>query len=96
MNGPTDPPGFNRTYGVELLYREPPALHKPALLDAMRRNCGNVGTPEEDDMLLFFHLDHQVQYADGQVAAQTALLRTNAEFDPAEVGSALEQSWDWP
>ena len=93
---PTNPPGFHSTYGVELLYREPPALHKGALLEAMRRNCGSVDTPDEPDLLLFFHLDHPVRYTDRQVPAQTVILTANAGFDPSEVQSALEQAWQWP
>jgi hypothetical protein len=93
---PTNPPGFHSTYGVELIYREPPALEKGALLEAMRRNCGNVDTPDEPDLLLFFHPDHPVHYADRQIPAQTVILTANAGFDLSEVQSALEQAWQWP
>jgi hypothetical protein len=96
MAEPTEFPGFHRTYGVELLYREPPALDKSALIEALRRNCGNIDAPADAPLLLIFHLDHPVQYAEGSVPAQTMILRADVDFDPAEVDTALEQSWDWP
>lgn len=57
-----------------------------------------VWEPSEDsetDMLHFFHLNYPVQFADGEMPAQTSLMpmpnRPAAEYE-----TAIQQAWHWP
>ena len=93
--------GFARTYGVELLYTEPPRINKAGLLDKLRKYCGNVEPlegGEDPDLLGFVHVNHTAQYKDGAVPAQAVLFPSDEGKRPnlEEIETALQQTWDWP
>lgn len=49
----------------------------------------------DKEMLHFFHLNHKVQYADGEMPAQTSLMEADYSL-PTEYKTAIEQAWHWP
>jgi hypothetical protein len=96
---PDAPPGFARTYGVELLYEAPPVFDRPALDAAVKALTTNVERPGGDDPsapLVYVHLDHVTTFADGKSKAQTAVVPGEAVPDLSRLNSALEHTYDWP
>ena len=50
--------------------------------------------PAQDQMLHFFHLNYMVHYAEGELPAQTSLMKL--DHRPAEAyQAAIQQSWHW-
>lgn len=93
--------GFAHTYGVELLYIKPPQIDKGALLERLRKYCGNVeplGLDEGSHLLAFVHLDHVVQYTDRAAPPQALLFPSDTGKTPdlGHFEEALQQTWDWP
>lgn len=91
--------GFARTYGVELLCAERPAIDKRVLLGSLQRHCPAI-LPLDDHAdsgpLAFIHPDHQVRYADGSVPAQVFVAVADGSLDPGMLEEALQQSWGFP
>ena len=88
--------GFRPTYGVELLYVEPPIFHKREVLQAIRRRSSSA-LPLDDNwdegLLAFVHPDHVVTYSDGRAPAQTLVAITREPPTGELIESALQQSW---
>ncbi|AWB47049.1 hypothetical protein DCC85_18925 [Paenibacillus sp. CAA11] len=60
-----------------------------------------VWTPNEEEeeasgLMHFFHLNHRVQYEEGELPAQTSIMPASRRPDPAQYAAALQQAWHWP
>jgi hypothetical protein len=91
---------FAQTYGVGLLYDQPPTIDRQRLTDRMKHWCGDhVKLPDGADSsaaLLFFHTGHQITLKDGSIPAQTVILQTDKPAKSDLWDAALQQSWNWP
>jgi hypothetical protein len=85
--------GFANTYGVELLFEQPPSIDKKGLLAALRRRCGPVDPLDKDEeagLLSFVHLQHLIPYTDGQAPAQTFMALSETGPDMEKLDPALQ------
>ncbi len=92
--------GFVRTYGVQLLFAQPPQINKIDLLNALRRRIGRV-EPLDGNALAgltsFVYPDHTTTYGDGMtLPAQTIFSDLPNGLEADRVEPALQQCWDWP
>lgn len=101
--------GFARVYGVELKYKQPPKLDRNMLYEKMERYTGKVDRKEQQnpdtaglavweannqELLHFFHLNYMVEYAQGEMPAQTSLVDTESR-PVTDYETAIQQSWHW-
>lgn len=90
---------FAQTYGVELFFDEKPDIGNERLLPKLQKYCGNVkmGTRKAySKSYLYFHLDHQVKYKDGQAPAQFLLaFADKGKEKQGNYTSSYGQSWRW-
>lgn len=88
--------GFAQTYGVELLYEGLPKIPKDELLNSIRKKCGDVDfLTSNDDLISFVFKEHLIEYKDGRMPAQCAIMKANKLPDYGALESALQQSWKW-
>ncbi|APW62114.1 DUF4261 domain-containing protein [Paludisphaera borealis] len=97
----TKPPdGFAQTYGVELLYEQPPTIVRSELLQSVRKYCPNaetMGDAEPGLSISFFHPDHPVGLAGAAMPAQTHVFVTEEPYSVTpELADDLRQSWGFP
>ncbi|MFS0869972.1 DUF4261 domain-containing protein [Paenibacillus xylanilyticus] len=50
----------------------------------------------KQEMLVFYHLDHQVSFEEGTIPAQTCMLPVHGIQDRSRFGGAVQQAWHWP
>lgn len=88
------PDCFARTYGVELFYEDKPSFDPDRLLSSIRSRCGEVDLFAHTDTLLGFAFkEHVVQYRDGSVSTQIAVMVTDKMVGIDKLEPALSQSW---
>ncbi|NUU80191.1 DUF4261 domain-containing protein [Paenibacillus xylanilyticus] len=56
---------------------------------------GNASAYKQE-MLVFYHLDHQVSFEEGAIPAQTCMLPVHGIKDRSRFGGAVQQAWHWP
>ncbi len=90
---------FAQTYGVELFFEKEPQIDKHALFEAMKKYCGHVAmadTRADSRLIMFFHVDHEVQYKDAQAPAQFVVMFPNPrEKTREDYHASFQQSWNW-
>jgi hypothetical protein len=92
------PPGFEATYRVEWLFREPPRLDPAAIQEALSAQLPESRVERLDaGHLSIVHWGHTVKFADGQGQAITSVLvAKDRPVSRQEFREALEQTWTWP
>ncbi|NQT40376.1 MAG: DUF4261 domain-containing protein [Planctomycetes bacterium] len=86
-------------YAVELLFDEAPALDRDAVCRSMRKYCGSIEmaqAAEGGNLILFYHLDHEIEYSDGKVPAQSIIAFPEEGKARTDLTEAIGQSWSWP
>lgn len=85
---------------VEALYRTPPLVDEDAVLhraEALIQSGIEFPDSEQGDAdqkcLLFFHTRHPVQYKEGRLPSQTAILAADKRSDPTKYSEPIQQSW---
>ncbi len=97
MNDDT-PPGFHRTYGLELLCEEEPVWSHDALAAAVSKHCPGVDvrSGEGESGTSFFHPSVPIELKDRTICAQTALMKADRSPDLGALEPSLQQSWRFP
>jgi Domain of unknown function (DUF4261) len=82
---------------VRFLFEQEISLDQERIAAELRNEFARFDEAEnQDKTLLYFFPDYSVQYQDGRVPAQGAvLLAEQPQFDPESVATALTQSWHW-
>ena len=82
---------------TELLYRGAPHLDYGAIKkraeEIFESELDSSDPAEADKAFLIFHKERMVEYADGSLPAQTAILATDQAPDVEEYREAIQQSW---
>ena len=79
---------------AELHYVSPPSYDGASIAERAESLIRSGIEPQESgDTISFFHTRHPVQYKDGSVPAQTAVLSANERGDPASYTDVIQQSW---
>ena len=82
---------------AELHYLAPPSYDAASIAERaellIESGVEFPDSKEQSDTLLFFHKRYPVQYKDHSAPAQTAILSTNKQSDPANYADAIQQSW---
>lgn len=82
---------------AELHYLSPPSYDAASIAERaealIQSGIESPDPEEQSDTLLFFHTRHPVQYKDGAAPAQTAILSTDKQSDPANYADTIQQSW---
>ncbi|WP_442511537.1 DUF4261 domain-containing protein [Novipirellula sp. SH528] len=82
---------------AELHYTSTPSYDAGEIVARAEELLGSgIESPTSDSgsgSLLFFHKNHSVQYKDGAVPPQTAILATDKSTDPAAYADRVQQSW---
>ncbi len=82
---------------AELHYLSSPSYDAKSIVDrAGSLIDSGIESPVSDmrrGTLLFFHTRYPVQYKDGSAPAQTAILATGMQSDPADYADTIQQSW---
>ena len=94
-----DPGGFVNVYIVELLCREPLAVSKRALFEAVKKRCpcaAPIDGKLDEGLPMFVHEHHLVEFKQGKLPAQTVVLETTKPMDHTQYETALQQSWGFP
>jgi hypothetical protein len=82
---------------AELHYRHAPtydyAAVKARAQEVLESDLDSPDPREADKAFLIFHKDHPVEYADGQVPAQTAILATDQPPELEAYRQDIQQSW---
>ncbi|MBK1810712.1 DUF4261 domain-containing protein [Clostridium sp. YIM B02505] len=92
----TLPDCFARTYGVEIFTENEPQIPVDGLLSKLRSRCGNVKlVVNKDKSILFTFEDHIVQYSNGQVPSQIAIMIIDKKVDMEKLEMSFYQSWGW-
>lgn len=92
MNQPT------HTYGVDLLYINPPQTSLEQLnraLESFTTNIEVVALGEDGQNFLLHHRDYPVTIQEGTVFAQTLILRAESALDSQMLAPVLQQTWEW-
>lgn len=83
---------------AELHYLSPPTYTAAAVAEraeSLLQSGIELPKPEDlDSTLLLFHTNYTVEYDDGAVPAQTAILAAEKESDPADYVNEIQQSWE--
>ncbi|HEX8271965.1 MAG TPA: DUF4261 domain-containing protein [Longimicrobiaceae bacterium] len=95
MTQPDDPPGFHRTYGVELLYESDPRLDTGLLVEKLRKRLGRVETRATPPIHHVAFPDFRVRYAGSEIPAQMIFGSSEYSLLPAVLEEALQQTWGW-
>jgi hypothetical protein len=84
-------------YIIQLLFESDPQLDKDRLLEAIRKNCGNVEPIQEESGIIgFVHPEKVTRSLEGSVPAQTLFTFSEISENPIDVFDAsLIQTWDW-
>ena len=80
---------------AELLYEKKPDLDPSQLQQRLQASLPRTKVKSTGGSLLAFHEGHLVQFRDGSVPAQTAIMVADRP-QLAQVDDALQQTWDWP
>lgn len=92
----TLPDCFARTYGVEIYTDREPRIQTEELLEKIRNRCGDVELiTNNDKLILFTFKDYMIQYSDGKVPAQLAIMVTDKKVDMEKLEMSFYQSWGW-
>ena len=96
---------FSHAYIVELYFEKRPEIDRGALLQSMRRYCGNVEIlePRGEDSLSLIHHDHPVLYPGRPAPVLFNLMsigpvpesRDAGEAEPAFLTTSYQPSWGW-
>lgn len=83
---------------AELLYQAPPNLDREAIRNRAEALLGSgiesPNTKPDAKLCHFFHTKHTMRFKDGkEMPAQTALMGSGKETDPANYAQIIEQSW---
>jgi hypothetical protein len=82
---------------TELLYRSRPAIDYAAVKERARQilnaELDSTDPATADNVFLIFHKSHTIKYAEGELPAQTAIMRTDQPVQLADYSAVLEQSW---
>lgn len=90
------PPGFERTYRVELLYDQAPTFDEAAFRRVVERELPESETTVMDGSgLMVAHKSDIVHFSDGSKPSTTAVMIAKPGVDPANYSDALTQTWTW-
>jgi len=85
---------------VELHFAREPQIDFAAIKARAEAILGeDLGSPELKgamDSFVYFHTSHLVEYAEGKIPAQTAILRCHQPIDLSRYQDVLQQSWACP
>lgn len=83
---------------VELHFADSPVLDLPAIktrAEAILGETLEIPESRSDDAFMLFHTTHAVQFKDGKIPPQTAILRSSEPVDLDRYKEDIEQSWGW-
>ncbi|MCM3342535.1 DUF4261 domain-containing protein [Paenibacillus sp. MER TA 81-3] len=89
-------PELDRNFLYEKVERYTGKIEQPEQqeTDAAGLAVWEADEVDKDNMIHFFHLNYMVQYAEGEMPAQTSLM--NMDNRPAsDYETAIQQSWHW-
>ena len=94
---PTEgPPGFARTYGVELLFTGPPDFDPAAFRRVIERELPTSEvTVVPSSGFMVAHMQDLVRFADGAKPATTAVMIGKPGVDAGRYSEAMAQTWEW-
>jgi hypothetical protein len=94
--------GYSGAYPIVLRARDPILLDETVLRAALAARLGKVrpaGNPEQGGLRLYFLEDYPVQFKEGSIPAQLALVvpepRPPQDQQPPSIEQALQQSWSF-
>jgi hypothetical protein len=87
---------FARTYNVELLFENSPEINVDSALNELEKSLGKIVHKKISHQHLFFLVDHQINYEDGQAPSQLLLIHSDPDKDDAPLTEEIQQSWQTP
>ena len=90
--------GADTPYTLQFFLEGRETIDRDRLLEALKRQSGNVETMDpSSNLLAFAYTDHQVRFREGMMPAQCMFTQPEDVPNPVELlRPSLIQTWDWP
>ena len=81
---------------VEIYVDREPIIQLDELLKKIRSRCGDVELiTNNDKLILFAFKDYMVQYSEGEVPAELAIMITEKKVEKEKLEMSFRQTWGW-